>query len=144
MRDTREQTLPIIVVRLLAIALVVTEWPQLPAQTAMLPMQNDYRAWPMVESELASCGRRQRLRFYVCPNAAILSDDEPFPVGTAFLVETAQIEPIGQLLVSRFVMEKYAGVTTGISDRVPYGAWASATYGPASEQLPMDEMSYGI
>lgn len=142
--DTREQTLHIVVVRLLAIALVVTDWPQLQTQTAMLLVPNDYRAWPMVESELASCGRRRRLRFYVCPNAAILSDDQPFPIGTAFLVETTPIESMDQPLVSRFVMKKYAGVTTGESDRVQYGAWASAIYGPDAEVLPMDKTSYGI
>jgi hypothetical protein len=142
--DAQEQTLHIVVVRLLAVALMVTDWRQPQVQAATLPVPNHYRTWPMVESGVEACGRRRRLRFYVCPQAAILSDDQPFPVGTAFVVETAHIEPLDESLVSRFVMEKYAGAMSGESDRITYGAWASATYGPAGDMLPMDEKSCGI
>ena len=142
--DKCEQTLRIVVVRLLAVALMVTDGRQQQNHTAVLAVPNDYRTWPKVESELGSRGRRQRLRFYVCPHAAILSDDQPFPSGTAFVTETARIEPMDERLVSTFVMEKYAGVTTGEPDRAPYGAWASATFGPAGDVLPMDETSCGI
>ena len=68
--------------------------------------------------KVESRGRRQRFRFYVCPKAATLSDDQPFPIGTAFVVETYRMEAADEPLVSRFVMEKYAGVTTGELDRV--------------------------
>lgn len=142
--DAREQTLHIVVVRLLAVALMVTDWRQPQGPAATLAMPNHYRTWPMVESGVESRGLRQRLRFYVCPQAAILSDDQPFPVGTAFVVETSRIEEADERLVSRFVMEQYAGAIAGQSDRVPYGAWASATYGPAGDLLPMDEKSCGI
>ncbi|MCM3905838.1 MAG: hypothetical protein ND866_29465, partial [Pyrinomonadaceae bacterium] len=53
--------------------------------------------------------------------------------------ETVDIAVAGEPLVSRFVMERYADVTTGESDRVQYGVWASATYGSAGAVLPMDE-----
>lgn len=142
--NAREQTLPIVVVRLLAIALMVTDWRQPQEHTAALPVPNNYRTWPLVESELGSHGRRRRLRFYVCPTAAILLDYQPFPIGTAFVVETTQIEPMDEPLVSRFVMEKYAGVMSGQSDRAQYGAWASATYGSAGDVLSMGKTSCGI
>lgn len=139
MGDAREQTLHIVVVRLLAIALMVTGWRQPQDRTAALPVPEGYRTWPVVESQLESRRLRQRFRLYVGPHAATLSDDQPFPVGTAFVVETVDIEVAGEPLVSRFVMERYADVTTGESDRVQYGVWASATYGSAGAVLPMDE-----
>jgi hypothetical protein len=142
--DTHEKTLHIVVVRLLAIALMARAWRESQDRTGFLPTPEGYRTWPVVESQSASCGRLQRHRFYVCPPAAILSDDQPFPVGTAFVVETTQIEAINEPLVSRFVMKKYAAVTTGEAGRLPYGAWASATYGPACEQLRMGETAYAI
>jgi hypothetical protein len=64
-RGTREQTLNVVIVRLLGVALMVTNWRQPQGQTATLPVPHHYRTWPMVESEVDSPGRRQRLRFYV-------------------------------------------------------------------------------
>lgn len=142
--NKREQTLHIVVVRLLAIALMVTDWRQPQDYTAALPVPEGYRAWPVVESQLESCGCRQRFRLYVGPHAATLSDDQPCPVGTAFVVETYRMEAADELLVSRFVMEKYAGVMSGQSDRAQYGAWASATYGSAGDVLSMGKTSCGI
>jgi hypothetical protein len=137
--DTREQTLYIVVVRLLSIALKLTDCGQPQEQTLKWPLPDRYRNWPMVESELEAPGRRRRLRFYVSPKAAMLSDDEPFPVSTVFVVETASIEPLDEPLVSRFVMGKYASVTTGKCNPVQQGAWASATYGPVGELLGSHE-----
>lgn len=142
--DTREQTLHIVVVRLLAIALKLRDYGQPQDQTLKWPLPDRYRNWPMVESEVEAPGRLRRLRFYVSPKATMLSDDEPFPVSTVFVVETASIEPLDEPLVSRFVMGKYAGVTTGEWDPVQHGAWASATYGPAGDVLPMDKTACGI
>ena len=142
--DTREQTLHIVVVRLLAIALMVTDWRQPQDYTAALPVPNNYRTWPMVESKVESREHHQRFRLYVGPHAATLSDDQPFPVGTAFVVETYRMEAADEPLVSRFVMEKYAGVMSGQSDRAKYGAWASATYGSAGDVLSMGKTSCGI
>ena len=142
--DTREQTLHIVVVRLLAIAIRAMDWRQLQDQPGFLPVPEGYRTWPVVESQETSRGRRHRHSFYVCPPAAILSGDQPFPVGTAFVVETSLMEVADEPLVSRLVMEKYAAVTTSEAGRLPYGAWASAIYGPAGEQLSMDETSYSI
>ncbi len=142
--DTHEKTLHIVVLRLLAIALLAMDWPESQDQTGFLPTPEGYRTWPVVKSQSSSRGRLQRHSFYVCPPASILLDDQPFPVGTAFVVETAQIEAMNEPLVSQFVIKKYAEVTTGEVGRLPYGAWASATYGPASVVPPMGKTSHGI
>jgi hypothetical protein len=142
--NPREQTLHIVVVRLLSIALKLMDGGQPQEQTLKWPLPDRYHNWPMVESEVESPGCRRRLRFYVSPKAATLSDEEPFPVSTVFVVETASIEALDEPLVSRFVMGKYASVTTGERDPVQQGAWASATYGPAGDALPMDKTSCGI
>lgn len=136
--------LSIVVARLLAVALQLTECGQPQEQTPRWPLPARYRVWPMLESDLASQGCRRRLRCYVCPKAATVPDDEPFPVGTVLVVETYSMDSDEEGLCSRFVMGKYAGVTTGESDPVPYGAWASATYGPDGDPLPIDEKSCGI
>ena len=140
----QHEGLSIIVARLLAVALQQTECGQPQEQTLRWPLPARYRAWPMLESDLASQGCRRRLRCYVCPKAATVPDDEPFPVGTVLVVETYSMDSDEEGPHSRFVMGKYAGVTTGESDPVPYGAWASATYGPAGDPLPMDEQACGI
>ena len=142
--NTGELTLHRVVARLLAIALLAMDWRHSQAQPEFLPVPEGYRTWPVVESRSVARGRLQRHSFYVCPNAAILSGEQPLPVGTAFVVETTQIEAMNEPLVSRFVMKQYAAVTTGEAGRLPYGAWASATYGPASEQLPMGKTACAI
>lgn len=140
--DTGGQTLHRVVARLLAIALMAMDWRESQDQPGFLPTPERYRTWPVVKSQSSSCGRLQQHRFYVCPPAAILSDNQPFPVGTAFVVETTQIEAMNEPLVSQFVMKQYAVVTTGKVGRLPYGAWASAVYGQASVVLPVGETSY--
>ncbi|MEI8013553.1 MAG: hypothetical protein WCH20_01815 [Nitrospira sp.] len=134
--DTLEQTLHIVVVRLLAIALKLRDCGQPQDQSLKWPLPERYHNWPMVESEMETPCRRRQLRFYVSPKAATLSVDEPFPVSTVFVVETSSIEPLDEPLVSRFVMGKYADVTTGERNSVQQGAWASATYGLAGDMLP--------
>lgn len=141
----RERMLHIVVVRLLAVAMMVTNWRQLRSRLAALPVPHQYLNWPMVETELDLRGCRQRLRFYVCPQAAILADDESFPVGTTLVIDRYRIEshgePADEPLLSRSVMGKYAGVMTGRSDRAPYGAWGFATYGADGKSLVSDAMS---
>jgi hypothetical protein len=140
-----ERNVNIVVVRLLAVALMVTSWRQPQSQTPLMwPLPDRYRAWPTVESGLESSAGRRRLQFYVSPEVAALSDDEPFPVGTVFVVETTAIEPAGERPVARFIMGKYAGVTTGRRDRQAYGAWAYAAYGPRGELLPVEGTACGI
>lgn len=142
----REQELHIVVARLLAIALKLADGRELQASTFTWPLPDDYHVWPMAECELESSDCRQRLRFYVSPKAAALSDDAPFPVGTVFVVETADIELNVEQLVSWFVMGKYADVIAGRLDRMAsYGAWgvATSTYGPDRELPASDAVTCG-
>lgn len=128
--------LSIVVARLLAVALQLTacEQPQgRHGQTVLWPPSDRYRTWPMVESEMKSRTRLQRVRFYVCPEAATLGDDRPFPVGTVFVVETWSMDVGQERLRSQFFMGEYAGVTAAPAKQARYGAWISTTYGPDAE-----------
>jgi hypothetical protein len=84
----------------------------------------------MVESEIEAQNRQQRVRFYVCPEAATLGDDQPFPAGTVFVVETWSIDAGQEQLLSQFFMGEYAGVTAPSSTQARYGAWISMTSRP--------------
>ena len=86
--NVREQSLGIVIVRLLAVALMVTSRRTRMDHSQGLAVPKAYRAWPLISSEVESSGARQQLRFYVCPKGAITADDEGFPVGTAMVVET--------------------------------------------------------
>ena len=80
--------LHVVVIRLLAFAL----W-QINSRTAELP-RNDlplpigYRSWPGVETEALHDDGRKRLKYSMCATEAATSDDEPFPIGTRFVIET--------------------------------------------------------
>ncbi len=134
--DTREQTLHIVVIRLLAVALKLKDCGRLQEQALKWPLPDRYHNWPMVESEEETPGHRKRIRFYVSPKAAMLPQDEPFPVSTVLVVEVFRLDSEEERPLSRFVMGKYADVTTGERNPVQQRAWASATYGPAGDALP--------
>ena len=114
--------LSVAVVRLLAVALDISEgWsPAPPAATLLIPF--GYRDWPSVTSTVESPGGRKRLRFYVCPKALLTPDYESFPVGTTFVVESEPY-PEGpgsyRARPSVFAMEKCAGLTMdGVGTRI--------------------------
>ncbi len=120
----------IVVARLLAVAFQLTSCGQPYGRTVLWPTPVRYRTWPMVESEIEAQNRRQRVRFYVCPEAATLGDDQPFPAGTVFVVETWSIDAGQEQLLSQFFMGEYAGVTAPSSTQARYGAWISMTSRP--------------
>jgi hypothetical protein len=105
--SNREAVMPpadlaVAVARLLAIAvgeiqrhhaLAITEAERVP----------DYRFWPMIET-LQRSGDRT-VRFYVCPKGVLASDEEFFPVGTQFVMETS-----GDRRIEVFIMKKYAAL----------------------------------
>ena len=142
--DPRERALNSAAMRLLAIALNMTSCglPQNPL--VRWPVPGRYQAWPMVESTFESRGCSERVRFYVCPKAAILSDDDPFPVGTILVVETIPLDARERRPPARFVMGKYVGVTTGRPNLASYGAWAFASYGPAGDVLSTNGFACGL
>ncbi len=137
--DPRERALNVIVMRLLTIALSMTSSGP-PQHLVRRPLPTRYHTWPMAESEFESHSRRRRVRFYVCPNAAILSNDDPFPVGTILVVETTSLDETEASPPTRWVMRKYVGATTGRPNRASYGAWTVADYG-SSRVVPFEHDS---
>jgi hypothetical protein len=63
----------------------------------------DYRSWPMIETPQRSGDGT--VRFYVCPKGVLSSEEEFFPVGTQFVMETS-----GDRRTEVFVMKKYAAL----------------------------------
>lgn len=107
--------LSVAVVRLLALALDISEgWsPAPPAAGLLIPF--GYRDWPSLTSMVESREGTQQLRFYVCPKALLTTDSESFPVGTVFVVESEPYPTRAMAPGSRpslFAMEKCAGLST--------------------------------
>lgn len=133
-RSHDEAGLSIAVVRLLALALDISEgWsPAPPAAGLLIPF--GYRDWPSVTSMIESREGAQQLRFYVCPKALLTTDSESFPVGTVFVVESRPYpSPAGAqaLRPSLFAMEKCAGMSLssrgcGQRESWIYASWNSA------------------
>lgn len=136
--------LAIVVARLLVVALQLTACGQPHGRTVLWPTPARYRTWPTVESETESRKRRQRVRFYVCPEAATLGDDRPFPVGTVFVVETWSMDAGQARLISQFFMGEYAGVTATPSKQARYGAWISTTYRPDADASRREETASSL
>ena len=126
--------LSVAVVRLLALALDISEgWsPAPPAAGLLIPF--GYRDWPSLTSMVESREGTQQLRFYVCPKALLTTDSESFPVGTVFVVES---QPYPSRAVgegsrpSLFAMEKCAGMSMnnrgcGQRDSWIYASWNAA------------------
>jgi hypothetical protein len=142
--DPSEQTLTVVIVRLLTVALKLSESGHPQQRTLQWLLPTRYHAWPMVVSDLASSHGNSRLRFYVSPKAATVSDDEPFPVGSVFVVESCEMAGGTEVPLWRFVMGKYAGVSSGRSDAKCYEVWAYTTYGPNGGVLGAGDSSCGI
>lgn len=143
------------VVRLLAVALMVTNRRAAREESPPLPRPSGYRDWPSIEVGTEFRGRRQRMTCYVSPKAVDISDEDTCPVGTVFVVETrggiglAELNASGEkrratALRSVFVLSKHADVFSDSSNRCAEGAWACATYGPRGELLGRDGSAYGV
>lgn len=140
-RPHDEAGLSVAVVRLLALALDISEgWsPVPPAAGLLIPF--GYRDWPSVTSMIESRDGAQQLWFYVCPKALLTTDSESFPVGTVFVVESrAYPFPAGAQAVrpSVFAMEKCAGMSLnsrgcGQRESWIYASWNSAGSPSAAE-----------
>lgn len=131
--------LNVVVVRLLTVALMVTHWRAKRSRSVGLVVPDGYRAWPVVESEADSDGVRRRLRFYVCPKAAAITDGETFPVGTVLVVETSMHKRSTERIhgleektawteSSVFVMGKYASMYAHGNVPGQRDGWGYATY----------------
>lgn len=137
----QEAGLNVAVVRLLALALDISEgWsPAPPAAGLLIPF--GYRDWPSLTSMVESREGTQQLRFYVCPKALLTTDSESFPVGTVFVVESQPFpsRAAGQgPRPSLFAMEKCAGMSLnsrgcGQRESWIYASW-NAAGSPAATQ----------
>ena len=144
-KDSRDYTLNVVVVRLLAIALTVSRWRANPAQVPGVPVPTHYRTWPLIESDVEVSGAPRYLRFAVCPKAASVTDEETFPVGTALVVEAFSSAPVtGGHLRSVFVMEKVSSLDyQGLGHRSREG-WAYATYDAVGRVVASDALDCGV
>jgi hypothetical protein len=131
-----------VVIRLLAVALWRSDFRAAESLTNDLSLPVGYRSWSVVETEGLQDDGRERLKCYVCAKGAATPDDEPFPVGTQFVVETywstgrlschARIPCNVEAEPARvFIMKKYAAFHAfqWSGDGAPKNeAWACALY----------------
>ena len=139
--------LALVVARLMAIALRVTTRSVAAPESVQPPLVLGYRSWPTYQIAGHRQGHEEILKFYVCSRGAATPDDEPFSMGTRFVMETYRTEErlskIGRAkrrdkseLVQVFVMQKYASLeTSGLPSRGVDG-WIFATLGQAGPMAP--------
>jgi len=143
--DPRDGMLNVNVVRLLALAVMVTAWRMCRGTRPGVAVPRGYRAWPHLDYDSDVPGLRQQLRLYVCPKAAAIPDDEAFPVGTALVVETLSRAPEHNgVLLSVFVMEKVSSLATQAAGRLAHEGWAYSAYDVAGREAASDLVACGI
>jgi hypothetical protein len=116
-------------VRLLALAVALTDGKLRRAPAAGVAIPRGYRSWPHVECEADLSDRRRRRRLFVCPKAAAAGDHDAFPVGTVMVVETT--EPDGGEAAepdSVFVMTKFSSVRARAARFGCLDGWAYALH----------------
>jgi hypothetical protein len=130
-RDSCDVALNVVVIRLLAIAVMITNGRTCRASLPGVAVPKGYRAWPYLDCGEDVHGLRQRLRFYVCPKAATTADDEAFPVGTALVVETVRLSDGDEAEpTSVFVMGKVSSLYARNGRCSSRDGWVYATYDP--------------
>ena len=121
---THDQEYPellLVVARLMAIALGVATRSVAAPEDRQLSMVFGYRPWPTCQIAGHRQGHEEILKFFVCPKGAATLDDEPFSLGTRFVMETYRVEeerscqgrvtqPARHELVQVFSMQKYASL----------------------------------
>ncbi|MDR4480183.1 MAG: hypothetical protein R3B37_10635 [Nitrospira sp.] len=139
--------LNVAVVRLLGLALDISEgWSSAPS-AATLSIPFGYRDWPHLTSSVDARTGTQRLRFYVCPKALLTPDSESFPVGTTFVVESEPGRPRARSSGARpsvFAMEKCAGLTVpGVGSR-HIESWIYASWDSDARRATTDLGRCGV
>ena len=110
-----------------------------------MTLPKNYRGWPCVESDTEVSGEPGCLRLWVCPKAASITDDEPFPVGTTLVVERLLRGPVaGGALESVFVMGKISSVDSRGPGRLPREGWTYAAYDAGGREMGHDAVADGI
>jgi len=145
--DQEYPELASLVARLMAIALGVTTRSVAAPEHTWLPMTFGYRSWPTCQITGHRQGHEEILKFYVCPKGAATLDDEPFSLGTRFVMETYRVEedrshegsvtqPARHELVQVFSMQKYASLEmSGLPSRAVDG-WLFSTLVQAGLSAP--------
>lgn len=115
--------LALVVARLTAIALKVATQSLAVSNSLQRPLAFDYRSWPTCQIVGSRDGREELLKFYVCRKGAATLHDEPFSLGTRFVMETYRVAagnvrdggvtgPVRHRLVRISTLQKYAGLET--------------------------------
>jgi hypothetical protein len=123
--------LSVVIIRLLALALAVEGRRAASSANRRVSLPADYARWPAIE-----CGRRrgdarESVTFYVNPKGAATLDDQAFPGGTVFVMETYAIRSAWRKdLVQIFVMEKEEGAAHACHADAEADAWQGATIAP--------------
>lgn len=143
--DSVEGALNVVVIRLLAVAVTVSRWRASHPRAHGMILPKSYHGWPCVESEVDRPGQPAYLRFAVCPKAASVTDDEPFPVETTLVVETFSRSPVsGGVLQAVFVMEKVSSVEGCGAGRPPREGWAYAAYDAVGQEMGHEAVAEGM
>ncbi|MDO8358095.1 MAG: cytochrome P460 family protein [Nitrospirota bacterium] len=137
--DQEYPDLALVVARLMAIALKVTTRSLAAPNSMRLPPAFGYRSWPTCQIVGQRQGHEEILKFYVCPKGAATLDDEPFSLGTRFVMETHRVEeerscqgrvtqPARHELVQIFKMQKFAGLETSGMPPCAVDGWLFSTF----------------
>jgi len=146
--STRDSVTPaqpglnVTVVRLLAVALTISKGSASVPSGSAPPIPVGYRQWPCVTTVVKSGRKVFRLRFYVGGKGLFTRDQDSFPVGTVFIVESSpwgSDDSAERRGGSLFVMEKCVGVCSGEPGVGSGESWIYARYdahGRSTEDEP--------
>lgn len=125
--------LRVVIIRLLAVALTNDCRCSVPSANRRVLLPADYTRWPAIACRRQRGAAEEAVTFYVNPKGAATLDDQAFPRGTVFVMETYTIKSVGQKdLVQIFVMVKGEGAPLDCRADVEAGAWQGATVAPMS------------
>ncbi|MBI5411393.1 MAG: hypothetical protein HZA21_05315 [Nitrospirae bacterium] len=99
--------LGVVMIRLLAIAVSVAACQVAVRRSRVLSQPADYTTWPMLEMETQRGPGRCVLKLYVDPEGAATKDNQAFPGGTVFVMETYAVRaPRRRNLIQVFRMTR--------------------------------------
>jgi hypothetical protein len=123
--------LSVVIIRLLAVALAIDGRRATSSENRRVSLPADYARWPAIECERQRGAAKEAVTFYVNPKGAATLDEQAFPCGTVFVMETYAIRSAGQKdLVRIFVMVKREGAAQDCHADAEAGAWQGAAVAP--------------
>ncbi len=138
--------LNVVIVRLLTVALaIMARQKSDPAHNIGFGVPKGYRSWPAIEVDSGTGHTCQRLKFYISPKGAATADDEPFPVGTALVMEAGTSpDSYGERSLSVVVMKKVSSMDAYRGNIADQDGWVYALYDQAGRILVSDSAACGI